>query len=424
MSATIEAPEQPRTAKASPVVQPSRPIDEEPRTKRSLFRRPMVVLIAALLVIVGIAYGARGAFHSFTHESTDDAFIDAHIIAIAPKISGRVTAVHVNDNQQVKKGDPLVDLDPADVEAMLAQKRAAVDVSRAKQRNAETAAEQADAHLNTVHAGFEAAGANTAAAAADTRKLRGDLERNQQLISRGAISSQEFEHSSIDTQASQATLESKKKQMDAAAAFLKEAEKQAQSAHVQVDAAKAEVTEAEAAERAASLQASYATITAPEDGHVTTKAIEAGAYVQVGQNLLALVTPEVWVTANFKETQLQDVRPGQPVTIEVDAYPDHPLRGHVDSVQAGSGARFSLLPPENATGNYVKVVQRVPVKIALDEQPDVQRVLGPGMSAVPDVKVNAGFGVAITVAVIALVAVLLVVIGTALWLGRIRLDHR
>jgi membrane fusion protein (multidrug efflux system) len=158
---------------------------------------------------------------------------------------------------------------------------------------------------------------------------------------------------------------------------MKEADMAAEAARVQVDAAKAEVNEAEAGEKQAELQSSYAKIAAPEDGRVTSKAVEPGAYVQVGQSLMAVVTPQVWVTANFKETQLRDMRPGQPVAISVDAYPDRELRGHVDSIQAGSGARFSLLPPENATGNYVKVVQRIPVKIVFDEQPDVQRVLGP-----------------------------------------------
>jgi membrane fusion protein (multidrug efflux system) len=167
---------------------------------------------------------------------------------------------------------------------------------------------------------------------------------------------------------------------------------------------------------------SYVKLSAPEDGRITSKAVESGAYVQVGQNLLALVTPKVWVTANFKETQLREMRPGQPVLIAVDAYPDRELRGHVDSIQAGSGARFSLLPPENATGNYVKVVQRVPVKIVFDEQPDVQRILGPGMSAMPDVKVDSGLHAAITVAVIAFIAISVVAIGASLWIGRIRLQ--
>jgi membrane fusion protein (multidrug efflux system) len=416
-----EAPAQ--RATSAPRRDRDKAVDAQP-VKRGLFRRPAVVMALALIAIAAILYGASGVFHSLTHEATDDAFIDAHIIAIAPKIAGRVTAVHVSDNQLVQKGDPLVDIDPADAEAFLAQKRASVEVARAKERNSETSAEQAAAHLDTLHAGYEAAAANANAAAADTNKLRGDLQRNQHLITTGAISRQDFEHSTIDTAASEATLDSKKKQMDAAGAYLKESEKQVQAARVQVDASKAEIGEAEAAARQAELQLSYAKMTAPEDGRVTSKAVEAGAYVQVGQNLLALVMPQVWVTANFKETQLAQMHAGQPVNISVDAYPDRDLRGHIDSIQAGSGARFSLLPPENATGNYVKVVQRVPVKILLDEQPDVQRVLGPGMSAEPDVKVKSGFGVAIGTAIVTIIAVFLVIIGAALWIGRIRLADR
>jgi membrane fusion protein (multidrug efflux system) len=142
--------------------------------------------------------------------------------------------------------------------------------------------------------------------------------------------------------------------------------------------------------------------------------------VQVGQNLFALVTPERWTTANFKETQLRNMRPGQPAQVSVDAYPDHPLRGHVDSIQAGSGARFSLLPPENATGNYVKVVQRVPVKIVLDEQPDVQRALGPGMSVIPTVVVSDGAGSILTIVSIAILLAASVIVGAALWIRRVR----
>jgi membrane fusion protein, multidrug efflux system len=170
----------------------------------------------------------------------------------------------------------------------------------------------------------------------------------------------------------------------------------------------------------AELNLQYTKINASEDGRVTNKAVEPGDYVQVGQNLFALVAPERWLTANFKETQLRNMRPEQPVQVSVDAYPDHPLRGHVDSIQAGSGARFSLLPPEDATGNYVKVVQRVPVKIVLDEQPHVQRMLGPGMSVVPSVAVSDGVEVVFKVASIAIILAACVVVGAALWIRRLR----
>ncbi len=318
--------------------------------KQSLFRRPSVIIAAAALAIAGIGYGAFAMFHSFTHESTDDAFVDAHILLTAPKIAGRVATVHINDNQDVKNGDLLVEIDPADAKAALAQAEAKLGHDQAAQLKADQ-----------------------------------DLKRQQDLFGKGAISPQDRDTA---TQNAATT-----------------------KADVQTD--KAAIQQAE-------LNLSYTKIFAPEDGRVTKKAVEPGDYVQVGQNLFALVTPERWTTANFKETQLRTMRPGQPAQVSVDAYPDHPLRGHVDSIQAGSGARFSLLPPENATGNYVKVVQRVPVKIVLDEQPDVQRALGPGMSVVPTVAMDHGNEAAFVIAIIAVVLAAGVIFGAALWIGRVR----
>jgi membrane fusion protein (multidrug efflux system) len=318
--------------------------------KQPLFRRPSVIIAAATLAIVGIGYGAFAMFHSFTHESTDDAFVDAHIILTAPKIAGRVATVHIDDNQDVKKGDLLVEIDPADAETALAQAKAKLGHDEAAQLKADQ-----------------------------------DLKRQQDLFRKGAISPQDRDTA---TQNAATT-----------------------KADVQTDKAAIQQTE---------LNLTYTKIFAPEDGRVTKKAVEPGDYVQVGQNLFALVTPERWTTANFKETQLRNMRPGQRAEVSVDAYPDYPLRGHVDSIQAGSGAHFSLLPPENATGNYVKVVQRVPVKIVLDEQPDVQRVLGPGMSVVPTVTVSDGAGVLLTIVSIAIPLAIGVIVGAALWIGRVR----
>jgi membrane fusion protein (multidrug efflux system) len=393
------------------------PIEEQ---KTQFFRRRRVVIGAAIVLLAAIAYVATIFFHSLTHESTDDAFIDAHIVSIAPKVAGKISAVKVSDNELVKKGQVLLQIDPADIAAAVAQKQAALEVAKAHLENAQMSAEQAAAHVNTVMAGFASLEASTGAAAADTEKLKGDLTRNKDLIESGAISKQDFQHSLSDVASSEATLESKKRQLQAAEARAEEAKKQAGSARAQVTAAQAEVAEAKAELRQSELQKSYTTITAPEAGRVTNKSIEPGNYVQVGQPLFAIVPQHVWVTANFKETQLSNIRPGQPAEVEVDAYPARSLRGHVDSIQAGSGARFSLLPPENATGNFVKVVQRVPVKIALDEQPGVQRVLGPGMSAVPDVKVRSGLGPAVTVTIMAGLGVLLVLGATLWWLGKIQ----
>jgi membrane fusion protein, multidrug efflux system len=396
-------------------------LDNHPLEKKKtpLFRRRGVVIGAAVVATLAIVYLATIFFHNLTHESTDDAFIDAHVVSVAPKIAGKIAAVKVNDNQLVKKGQVLLEIDSRDVEAEVARKRAALEVAKARLENAQMSAEQAEAHVKTLQAAYAAAQASTQAAAAETAKQRGDLARNSGLIASGAISKQDFQHSQSDTTSSEATLESKKKQLQAAAAYAEEGKKQAGSARAQVSAAKAEVAAAQAELHQAELQNSYTEVAAPEAGRVTNKSIEPGNYVQVGQPLFAIVPQHVWVTANFKETQLAAMRPGQPVEVEVDAYPERSLRGHVDSIQAGSGARFSLLPPENATGNFVKVVQRVPVKIALDEQPEVAQVLGPGMSAVPDVKVKSSLGPAITVAVVAAIAIMLLLGATLFWLRRI-----
>jgi membrane fusion protein, multidrug efflux system len=397
-------------------------LDNHPLEKKKtpLFRRRGVVIGAAVVATLAIVYLATIFFHNLTHESTDDAFIDAHVVSVAPKIAGKIAAVKVNDNQLVKKGQVLLEIDSRDVEAEVARKRAALEVAKARLENAQMSAEQAEAHVKTLQAAYAAAQASTQAAAAETAKQRGDLARNSGLIASGAISKQDFQHSQSDTTSSEATLESKKKQLQAAAAYAEEGKKQAGSARAQVSAAKAEVAAAQAELHQAELQNSYTEVAAPEAGRVTNKSIEPGNYVQIGQPLFAIVPQHVWVTANFKETQLAAMRPGQPVEVEVDAYPERSLRGHVDSIQAGSGARFSLLPPENATGNFVKVVQRVPVKIALDEQPEVAQVLGPGMSAVPDVKVKSSLGPAITVSVVAAIAIVLLLGVTLFWLRRIQ----
>ncbi len=385
-----------------------------------LFHRHGVVIGTAVVAVLAIIYVATIFFHNLTHESTDDAFIDAHIVSIAPKIAGRISAVKVSDNELVKKGQVLVEVDPSDLEAMVAQKRAALEVAQAQLENTKMSAEQAKAHVQTLLAVYASAKASMAAAAADAQNERGDLGRNKDLVASGAISKQDFQHSESDTASSEATLESKRKQLRAAAAYAEEGKKAAGSALAQASAARAAVAEAQAELHQAELQESYTKITAPEAGHVTNKSTEPGDYVQVGQPLFAIVSTKVWVTANFKETQLTYMRPGQPAEIEVDAYPSRSLRGHVDSIQAGSGARFSLLPPENATGNFVKVVQRVPVKIVLDEQPNVQQVLGPGMSAVPDVKVKGAFWPALEVSVVALLAALAVTGATVWWLRKIQ----
>src|ERR1051325_1404206 len=318
--------------------------------KKSLFRRPGVIIGITAVAIVGIIYGATVVFHSLTHQSTDDAFVDTHVVSVAPKVAGRVSAVHVRDNQFVKKGEVLVELDSRDFQVAL---------------------EQAKANLAKDKATEITAAANE--------------NRAKTLFNNKVVSAQERDANVAAAQSSRG--------------------------NVQADAA---------AVQQAELNLAYTKIKAPIDSYVTNKKVAVGDYLQVGQTLMALVPPRVWVTANFKETQLRNMRPGQSAIISVDAYPALKLRGHVDSIQAGSGAAFSLLPPENATGNYVKVVQRVPVKIVFDQQPDAQHVLGPGMSVVPDVEVASGLAATIKVVVGAGLIISIIIIGAALWIGRIR----
>lgn len=322
----------------------------QPSNKRSLFRRPSVIVGITILAIVGIIYGGTVVFHSLTHQSTDDAFVDTHVVSVAPKVAGRVSAVHVRDNQSVNKDQVLLELDPRDFQVALQQAMA----NLAKDKATETTA-------------------------------NANEQRARSLFATKVISAQERD-------ANVAAAESSR-------------------GNVQAD---------EAAVKQAELNLAYTKVRAPIDGYVTNKKVAVGDYLQVGQTLMALVPPHVWVTANFKETQLRNMRPGEPAIISVDAYPGLKLRGHVDSIQAGSGAAFSLLPPENATGNYVKVVQRVPVKIVFDDKPDAQHVLGPGMSVVPTVQVDGALGAAIKVIIGTLVLLAIVIIGAALWIGRIR----
>ena len=243
------------------------------------------------------------------------------------------------------------------------------------------------------------------AAEAEATRAAVDVQRYERLLQSGGVSRQEADTAVATNRSAAANLDAARRGEQAAAdnlrqqealvaqeraklASAKAAPDQVAYSRAQAEQAAAQTAQLEAALRQAELDLSYTKIVAPETGRITRKSVEPGGYVQVGQTLFSIVPDQVWVVANFKETQLRSMRPGQPATVKVDAYPDKRFRGHVDSIQAGSGAAFSLLPPENATGNYVKVVQRVPVKILIDESPDPHHVLGPGMSVVPEVTVR------------------------------------
>lgn len=344
--------------------------DEKPLYKRAGF------LVVAGLVLLGVVAGGIYYFvHAARFESTDDAFIDGHVSHVAPQVSGRVERVRVDDNQLVKKGDVLVEIDPQDYRNAVQRAEAALEVAKAK-------VTQARANVPTTEAQVAQARADVRAAKSRADLAHTQLARTRKLFDRGAVSQQALDDAQGRADAADANLAAARQHQAATRASSDAAESTVQEAQ-------AEVKSAEVALDKAKLDLSRTKVTAAIDGRVTQKAVEPGDYLQAGQQLMALVEPHAWVTANFKETQLTDMRPGQPVTIEVDAYPDKQWKGRVDSFQHGTGAHFSLLPPQNATGNYVKVVQRVPVKIVFDHAPDPNRyLLVPGMSVVPEVDVT------------------------------------
>lgn len=310
-------------------------------------KSPLRMVIIGLLVALSLIWGGSKLYHSFLYVETDNAQIEGDIYPVISRIPGKVQEVLVKSNQKVNAGDTLIILDPSDYE-----------VKR----------DMAEAALQNARASVSAAGATASAAAATERKLSADLRRHRSLRHQDVISPAEFD-------AVQAGEASSRAQLAAATS--------------QHSAAEAQVKLKEAELRNAELQLSYTTITAPASGHIAKKNVQPGQYVSPGQQLIALVgSNDLWIVANFKETQLDKIAPGLPVTIKVDAYPGKEFKGKVESLSSGTGAQFALLPPDNASGNFVKVTQRIPVKIIFTEKPDKSRPLSAGMNVVVEIKVK------------------------------------
>ncbi len=340
------------------------------KPKKPLYKRPGVVAIALLVLLALIIAAIVFWRHSEHHETTDDAFIDGYTSQVAAQAAGRVLKLYVTDNQHVAAGQPLVDIDARDVEARLAQARGQLAASEGQY-------EQAQAQVPVQRANAAEADANVRQAEADLVKATQDLERYR-IVNPDAVPRQQVD------QAVSAERQARAKR-DAARSTARAAHAQIESALAQVRAGKAQVEAGQANVEAASLQGSYTHVVAPIAGRIARRTVDTGNVINVGQPLMAIVSDELWVTANYKETQLTDMKPGQSVEIVADAYPDVKFRGHVDSIQRATGQYFSMLPAENATGNYVKVVQRVPVKIVFDDDRIRDYVIGPGMSVTPDV---------------------------------------
>jgi membrane fusion protein (multidrug efflux system) len=394
--------------------------DDKPEKPKSR-RRFIVIGVIALLVVGALLFW----WHSTYYEDTDDAQVNGHLIQISSRIAGQIIKVNVEENQEVKKGDVLVEIDPKDFQVAVQQAEANVQSAEATYEAARVnvpvitvntgstlSAAGADVHGSTAQIAqaeqqLDAAKARVVQAQANATKSDADLERYRPLVEKDVISKQQFDAAVAAADANKAALVEAKANVVAAEDAVRVAKdrlaqseaqlKTAQTAPQQVaiqkakaDQAAAAVAQAQAELEQAKLNLSYTKIIAPENGIVTRKSVEINQNVSVGQNMMTLVSlDDVWITANFKETQLEHMRAGQPVVIEVDAYGGRKYDGKITQIGGATGSVLSLFPPENATGNYVKVVQRVPVRIDLtNPQQNSDHLLRPGLSVEPKVTVK------------------------------------
>jgi membrane fusion protein (multidrug efflux system) len=354
----------------SPVRDEQKQVERKPR---DLLRwHPLLSAAAALPIVIVLAAATRWYIASLAYERTDDAFIDSRPVSISSQVSGAIVDVPVTDNRLIEPGGVLARIDNRDYLASLNQAKAQVDQANASIVNYKAQIDQQQAHI-----GQAAQQVEIAQAALTFAKQQ--YARYQTLAQRQSGTVEQAQQDYSNLQQAQATLLANQ-------AALEAAKKQISVLEAQIQGATGQLEQARASQQQAETNLSRTTITAPIAGRVNKLTAANGAYAQVGQALMIFVPRDMWITANFKETQLTEMRPGQPVEVTIDAYPGRTFAAHVDSIQGGSGTVFSLLPAQNATGNYVKVVQRIPVKIVFDRPPDVY--IGPGMSVEPSVRIR------------------------------------
>ena len=329
-----------------------------------------------IAVVVALAISAVYAFHKISyalfHESTDDAFVEGVVVPISSEVKGQVTRVLVADNQYVMKGDVLLEVFQEDFSRVVQTKESSLGRLAAEKQELHASIKVKTMALARAKADFDTA-ENDAALAEK------DLKRATELLSKEVISQSQFDQA-------ESRAKSMASRREAARAAMAETEAAIEALNAQLTTQTYRIKEADASAGLAKLDLSRTVVTAPISGRIAKKNVDAGKYIQQGQPLLAIVDDsDLWIVANYKETQIAHMKPGQAVDITVDAYPGVTFKGHVDSFQPGTGAAFSLLPPQNATGNFVKVVQRVPVKILIDSKPDPDRPLRPGLSVYPSV---------------------------------------
>jgi membrane fusion protein, multidrug efflux system len=364
-SNTLETPRQegPRASATAPAI---------PAAPR---RKPLPLIILSAVILSVAVWGIRKFVFAQSHVETDNAQVDGHITPVAPKVQAFVAQVRVEENQHVDAGDTLVVLDDRDLKVRLQQAEADYAAAMAASGGRGRAG-QAVSQLAASQAQAQSAQASVASAEAAARKASSDLERIRGLAAQKIVPAQQLDAAQAANDAAEANLEAARRQASAAGSVVA-------ASGAAVSGAEARLAGARAAVENARLQLSYTVITAPISGVIGRRTVEQGALMQVGQTLLSIIPDrDVWVTANIKETDLADVAVGNSVEFTVDAYPGRHFRGHVESLSPATGARFALLPPDNATGNFTKVVQRLPVRVAVDGGADEQHPLRPGMSVV------------------------------------------
>jgi membrane fusion protein, multidrug efflux system len=338
------------------------------------FVRWLALPVVILVVVTGVWYW----LYSSQFEETDDAYVTGHEHPVSFRVAGTISEVLVDDNQFVKQGQPIAKLDPRDYQAALTQAKASFEQAKAQLAQSQAQLVQADAQLKQARAQAEAS-------KAQRDNSQRNFQRDYQLFyqGKGVISKQDLDNAQFQSEGNEATYNANVAAVNVAEANIQTAKAQEKAAAAQVEVASAQVQNAE-------LQLSYTTVYSSTDGRVAQKTFETGQRVAAGQAGLSISEPDDWVVANFKETQLGRIRPGQPVEIGVDALPKHKFTGKVDSFQSGTGAVFALLPPDNATGNFTKIVQRVPVKILFDPASirGYEQLIVPGLSVDPKIRVK------------------------------------
>ena len=350
--------------------------------------RKKILILFLLASLLGAAALYIYIGYRSTHISTDDAYVSGDIYTIAPKINGTVKAVHVDDNTPVTKGQLLVEIEPQDYQVQVRQEYSGLEMQKAKLTETGAKVDAQRKRLSELESAAEAARSGLELASANARQAVSDAKRAKELYRKGYVSREQDEKAETALDVARAQEQSARRQLRQAEAAVKSQEAQIRQVASEVGTQQAAVGQQEAKLKAAELTYGYTKLYSPADGYVTRKAVWEGNQVRAEQPLMVVASLRgTWVVANFKETELGKVKPGQKVEIKVDTYPGKTFKGRVDSIMAGTGAVFSLFPPENATGNYVKIVQRVPVKIVLDDGQD-QGLLRIGMSVVPTILVK------------------------------------